>query len=104
MKCKFYRVWTTQTSLGETFKLVMCFVEIDNLILATLLFAVCVAKVSVMIFHGRVLFRKTGSLQALVSSNQFCLRMGTEPVPETLYLNELTRLFAREDYIESCRR
>jgi hypothetical protein len=30
--------------------------------------------------------------------------MGTEPVPETLYLNELTRLCAREDYIESCRR
>jgi hypothetical protein len=36
--------------------------------------------------------------------NQFCLRMGTEPVPETLHLNELTRLKAREDYIESCRR
>jgi hypothetical protein len=26
--------------------------------------------------------------------------MGTEPVPETLYLNQLTRLIAREDYIE----
>jgi hypothetical protein len=36
--------------------------------------------------------------------NQFCLRMGTELVPETLYSNELTRLCAREDYIESCRR
>jgi hypothetical protein len=32
------------------------------------------------------------------------LRMGTELVPETLYSNELTRLCAREDYIESCRR
>ena len=32
--------------------------------------------------------------------NQFCLRMGTELVPETLYSNELTRLCAREDYIE----
>ena len=30
-----------------------------------------------------------------------CLRMGTEPVPETLYLNELRRLIAREDCIES---
>jgi hypothetical protein len=38
------------------------------------------------------------------SVNQFCLRMGTEPVPETLYLNQLTRMIAREDYIESCRR
>jgi hypothetical protein len=27
--------------------------------------------------------------------------MGTEPVPETLYLNQLTQLMAREDYIES---
>jgi hypothetical protein len=26
--------------------------------------------------------------------------MGKEPVPETLYSNELTRLCAREDYIE----
>jgi hypothetical protein len=26
--------------------------------------------------------------------------MGTEPVPETLHLNKLTRLKAREDYIE----
>jgi hypothetical protein len=25
-----------------------------------------------------------------------------EPVPETLYLNQLTWLIAREDYIESC--
>ena len=25
--------------------------------------------------------------------------MGTQPVPETLYLNQLTRLIAREDYI-----
>jgi hypothetical protein len=33
--------------------------------------------------------------------NQFCLRMGTELVSETLYSNELTRLCAREDYIES---
>jgi hypothetical protein len=32
---------------------------------------------------------------------QFCLRMGTEPVPETLYLlNHLTRLMAREAYIK----
>jgi hypothetical protein len=38
----------------------------------------------------------TGSVPIL------CLRMGTELVPETLYLNELTRLCAREDYIESC--
>jgi hypothetical protein len=30
--------------------------------------------------------------------------IGTELVPETLYSNELTRLCAREDYIESCRR
>jgi hypothetical protein len=30
--------------------------------------------------------------------------MGTELVPETLYSNELTRLCARDDYIESCRR
>jgi hypothetical protein len=30
--------------------------------------------------------------------------MGTELLPETLHLNELTRLCAREDYIESCRR
>jgi hypothetical protein len=30
--------------------------------------------------------------------------MGTEPVPETLYLNQLTRLMAQEDYIESCHR
>ena len=29
--------------------------------------------------------------------------MGTEPVLETLYSNEMTRLMAREDYIESCR-
>jgi hypothetical protein len=36
--------------------------------------------------------------------NQFCLRMGMEIVPETLYSNELTRLCSREDYIESCRR
>jgi hypothetical protein len=36
--------------------------------------------------------------------NQFCLRIGTELVPETLYSNELTQLCAREDYIESCRR
>jgi hypothetical protein len=28
------------------------------------------------------------------------LRMGAEPVPETLYLNKLTWLSAREDYIE----
>jgi hypothetical protein len=34
--------------------------------------------------------------------NQFCLRIGTELVPETLYSNELTRLCAREDYIEFC--
>jgi hypothetical protein len=30
--------------------------------------------------------------------------MGTELGPDTLHLNELTRLKAREDYIESCRR
>jgi hypothetical protein len=30
--------------------------------------------------------------------------MGTELVPETLYSNELTRLCALENYIESCRR
>jgi hypothetical protein len=30
----------------------------------------------------------------------FCLKMGTEPVPETLYLNKLTQLMAPEDYIE----
>jgi hypothetical protein len=29
--------------------------------------------------------------------------MGTELVPETLYSNELTRLCAREDYIEPTR-
>jgi hypothetical protein len=33
-------------------------------------------------------------------TDQFCLRMGTELVSETLYSNELTRLCAREDYIE----
>jgi hypothetical protein len=37
-----------------------------------------------------------------IKCNQFCLRMGTELVPETLYSNELTRLCAREDYIEKC--
>jgi hypothetical protein len=37
-----------------------------------------------------------------IRCTQFCLRMGTELVPETLYSNELTRLCAREDYIESC--
>jgi hypothetical protein len=47
--------------------------------------------------------RKTRDRRASVL-NQFCLRMGTEPVPETLYLNESTRLIAQEDYIESCRR
>jgi hypothetical protein len=31
-----------------------------------------------------------------------CLRMATEPVPETLYINQLTRLIAQEDYIETC--
>jgi hypothetical protein len=36
--------------------------------------------------------------------DELCLRMGTELVPETLYSNELTRLCAREDYIESCGR
>jgi hypothetical protein len=36
------------------------------------------------------------------TANQFCLRMGTELVPKTLYLNELTRLCARKDYIEFC--
>jgi hypothetical protein len=36
--------------------------------------------------------------------NQFCLRMGMELVPETLYSNKLTLLCARENYIESCRR
>jgi hypothetical protein len=30
--------------------------------------------------------------------------MGTEPVSETYLLNHLTRLMARQDYIESCRR
>jgi hypothetical protein len=30
--------------------------------------------------------------------------MGTELVPEMLYSNEVTRLCARENYIESCRR
>ena len=30
--------------------------------------------------------------------------MGTEPVSETSYLNQLTQLMAREDYIELCRR
>jgi hypothetical protein len=34
------------------------------------------------------------------ASNQFCLRMGTELVPDTLYSNELTRLCARENYIK----
>jgi hypothetical protein len=35
---------------------------------------------------------------------QFCLRMGMEPVPKTLYLlNHLMQLMAREDYIKSCR-
>jgi hypothetical protein len=38
----------------------------------------------------------------ILRQNQFCLRMGTELVPETLYSNELTRLCARENYIESC--
>jgi hypothetical protein len=37
-------------------------------------------------------------------AKSFCLRMGTELVPETLYSNELTRLCARENYIALCRR
>ena len=46
-------------------------------------------------------YKNTGQTSSVLY--QFCLRMGTEPVPET-YLNQLTRLIAREDYIESCRR
>jgi hypothetical protein len=41
------------------------------------------------------------SFRGLAPSPKFCLRMGTELVPETLYSNELTRLCAREDYIAS---
>jgi hypothetical protein len=37
----------------------------------------------------------------MIQYSQFCLRMGMELVPETLYSNELTRLCAREDYIET---
>jgi hypothetical protein len=40
----------------------------------------------------------------ILRQNQFCLRIGTELVPETSYSKELTRLCAREDYIELCRR
>jgi hypothetical protein len=39
--------------------------------------------------------------QTSAGLNQFCLRMGTESVPETLcLLNHWTRLMAREDYIK----
>jgi hypothetical protein len=41
--------------------------------------------------------KNTGQTSSML--NQFCLRMGTELVPET-YSNELTRLCAREDCIE----
>jgi hypothetical protein len=47
-------------------------------------------------------YKNTGQTSCML--NHFCLRMGTELVPETLYSNELTRLCAREDCIESCRR
>jgi hypothetical protein len=45
------------------------------------------------------LLGRTAASIRLNTTNQFCLRMGTELVPETLYSNELTRLCAREDYI-----
>jgi hypothetical protein len=47
----------------------------------------------------QVLSRRS-RIKACTTNNQFFLRMGTELVPETLYSNELTRLCAREDYIE----
>jgi hypothetical protein len=34
------------------------------------------------------------------AASMFCLRMGTELVPKPLYSNDLTRLCARENYIE----
>jgi hypothetical protein len=49
--------------------------------------------------HFAYISFKTGQTSSML--NQFCLRMRTELVPETLYLNELTRLCAREDYIET---
>jgi hypothetical protein len=48
---------------------------------------------------GKTDLTYTGQTSCML--NQFCLRMGTELVPETLYWNELTRLCAREDYIET---
>jgi hypothetical protein len=51
-----------------------------------------------------LLGRTAASTRQAKLINLFCLRMGTELVPETLYSNELTRLCAREDYIESCLR
>jgi hypothetical protein len=47
-----------------------------------------------------LLGRPAASIRLNTFEYQFCLRMGTELVPETLYSNELTRLCAREDYIE----
>jgi hypothetical protein len=51
-------------------------------------------------FRGLALSPSSGKTD-LNQLNQFCLRMGTELVPETLYSNELTRLCTQEDYIEA---
>jgi hypothetical protein len=54
--------------------------------------------------RSAALIRLNTTFRGLAPSPSSGLRIGTEPVPETLYSNELTRLCAREDYIESCRR
>jgi hypothetical protein len=43
---------------------------------------------------------RTAATIRLNTTFLFCLWLGTELVPETLYSNELTRMCAREDYIE----
>ena len=44
-------------------------------------------------FRGLALSPSSGK------TDLFCLKMGTDLVPEMLYSNELTRLCARENYI-----
>jgi hypothetical protein len=48
--------------------------------------------------------RLNTTFRGLAPSPSSGLRMGAELIPETLYSNQLTRLCAREDYIELCRR
>jgi hypothetical protein len=56
-------------------------------------------KVKVVLKQAKKAQRGSRSIAILFFSSDFCLRMGTELVPETLYSNELTRLCARENYI-----